>query len=147
MVIGIFGECCTGKSVIAEELSRRTGAEIYAGKDYLKLAKNEAEAKKRFSDLLASNAETGEYIIYVISERELLQLLPEKALRVLMTVDFGVIKERFSRRMNAPLPPPVAAMLERKHGMFDGERHDLRVESIEDRVTEVCDRIMELFRE
>lgn len=48
MVIGIIGESCTGKSTLADKLKPLLGAEVYTGKDYLRLAKNEAIAKKLF---------------------------------------------------------------------------------------------------
>ena len=50
MVIGIFGISCTGKSAIASEISNRINATIYTGKDYLRFAKNEADAKKKCHD-------------------------------------------------------------------------------------------------
>jgi len=46
MVIGIFGISCTGKSTIASEISNRINATIYTGKDYSRLAKNEADAEQ-----------------------------------------------------------------------------------------------------
>ena len=54
-------------------------------------------------------------------------MLPEGALRILVTADLKLIKTRFAERMRGNLPAPVAAMLERKHGCFDGEPHDLHV--------------------
>lgn len=48
MVIGIIGESCTGKSTLSDKLKSLLGAEVYTGKDYLRLAKNEAIAKKLF---------------------------------------------------------------------------------------------------
>lgn len=48
MDIGIIGESCTGKSTLADKLSALLDAEFYTGKDYLRLAKNEAIAKKLF---------------------------------------------------------------------------------------------------
>ena len=48
MVIGIFGESCTGKSTLAEKLATGFPCEIYTGKDYLRLAKNENIAKAMF---------------------------------------------------------------------------------------------------
>lgn len=53
-------------------------------------------------------------IAYVISQKELLTLLQDKATRILVTADLDMIKERFAQRMNRELPVPVAAMLERK---------------------------------
>ena len=142
MVIGIIGESCTGKSTIAEELSKRLNAVVYAGKDYLKLSKNEADAKKQFADLLNRSAGGDDAVIYVITETEHLSLLPPAATRILLTAELDIIKERFARRMGGRLPPPVEAMLEKKHGMFDNERCDLRFDSISGDSAEICDRIV-----
>ena len=76
MVIGIFGESCTGKSTLAEKIASSLPCEIYTGKDYLRLAKNENIAKVMFQKTLAA-AVNGENIIYVISEREHLTMLQE----------------------------------------------------------------------
>ena len=126
MVIGIIGESCTGKSTLAEKISASFPCEVFTGKDYLRLAKNENIAKILFQKKLAA-AVHGENIIYVISEKEHLPLLPEGALRILVTADLETIKARFAQRMHGNLPAPVAAMLEKKHGCFDAEPHDLHV--------------------
>lgn len=126
MVIGIFGESCTGKSTLAEKISAALPCEIYTGKDYLRLAKNENIAKTLFQKKLAA-AVKGAHILYVISEKEHLSLLPEGALRILVTADLALIKARFAQRMHGNLPAPVAAMLERKHGCFDTEAHDIHM--------------------
>ena len=128
MVIGIFGESCTGKSTLAERIAADLSCEVFTGKDYLRLAKNENIAKAMFGKKLTA-AVTGENIIYVISEKEHLPLLPEGALRILVTADLELIKSRFARRMRGNLPAPVAAMLEKKHGCFDAEPHDIHVVS------------------
>lgn len=126
MLIGIFGESCTGKSTLAEKLSSVFPCEVFTGKDYLRLAKNENIAKAMFQKKLAA-AVTGENVIYVISETEQLSLLPEGAVRILVTADIELIKSRFAMRMHGNLPAPVAAMLERKHGCFDAQPHDIHV--------------------
>ena len=126
MVIGIFGESCTGKSTLAEKIAAGLPCEIYTGKDYLRLAKNENIAKVMFQKKLAA-AVSGENIIYVISEKEHLPLLPDGAFRILVTADLELIKSRFAQRMRGNLPAPVAAMLEKKHGCFDAEPHDIHV--------------------
>lgn len=131
MLIGIIGESCTGKSTLAEKLKRQMNAEIYTGKDYLRLAKNEAIAQKLFIKKLES-AKDGETIIYVIAEKEHLALLPEGAIRVLMTADLDLIVERFTQRMHGTLPPPVKMMLEKKHGVFDAVQCDYRIHNGED---------------
>ena len=140
MVIGIFGESCTGKSTLAEKISASFPCEVFTGKDYLRLAKNENIAKTMFRKKLVS-AVDGENIIYVISEKEHLPLLPEGALRILVTADLELIKERFAQRMRGNLPVPVAAMLEKKHGCFDAEPHDIHVISGETELTSVVERI------
>ena len=128
MVIGIFGESCTGKSTLADKLSSAINAEVFTGKDYLRMAKNESIAKAMFQKKLAA-AVDGEHVVYVISETEHLTLLPEGALRILVSADIDLIKPRFAQRMHGSLPAPVAAMLEKKHGCFDSVPHDLHVVS------------------
>ena len=143
MIIGLIGENCTGKSTIATELAKMTGATIYTGRDYFRLAKSEAEAKDKFVQLLNS----GEEIIYVISDKKQLSLLPQQALRILISADLETIKERFTQRMNGNLPTPVANMLERNHGMFNGFEYDLRIENVSDDVVDVCGKIISLNKE
>jgi shikimate kinase len=141
MVIGIFGESCTGKSTLAERIAASLSCEIYTGKDYLRLAKNENIAKVMFQKKLTA-AVSGENIIYVISEKEHLPLLPEGTLRILVTADLDTIKSRFAQRMRGNLPAPVAAMLEKKHGCFDDVPHDIHVISGETDLDEVCKQIL-----
>ena len=140
MVIGIFGESCTGKSTLAESLKQRLNARVYTGKDYLRLSKSETIAKKLFQKELEA-ALKGEHIIYVISEKDQLPLLPEGALRVLVTAELDVIRQRFARRMGGSLPAPVSAMLERKHGCFDSEAHHIHVRSGRDDTDALCGEI------
>lgn len=144
MIIALFGGSCTGKSTIADELNNIVDGRIYTGKDYLKLARNEAEAKKAFIGMLKANEETSEVIIYVISEKEQLALLPDKAFRILITAELDMIKERFKKRMNGSLPAPVEAMLEKKHGMFDFEKRDLHVNNagMDEALSDICNRII-----
>ena len=112
MVIGIFGESCTGKSTLADKISAKYPCEVFTGKDYLRLAKNENIAKLMFQKKLAA-AVHGDNIIYVISEKEHLPLLPNGAFRILVTADLELIKSRFAQRMRGNLPAPVEAMLEK----------------------------------
>ena len=118
MLIGIIGENCSGKSTLAEKMKDVLGAEIMTGKDYLRMAKSESEAVSLFQEKLR-NAVSGDNLIYVISEPEHAALLPEGAVRILVSADLDTIKKRFQQRMRGNLPAPVAQMLERKHGMFD----------------------------
>lgn len=84
------------------------------------------------------DAVSGAHIVYVISEKEHLPLLPDGAFRVLVTADLDAIKERFAQRMRGNLPAPVATMLERKHGCFDAEKCDVHVVSDRDDLDGVC---------
>ena len=111
MVIALFGDSCTGKSTIAAALAPSLSAEVFSGKDYLKLAKSESVAAALFQKKLRGE----ETILYVISEKDQLALLPEGCVRVLVTAGLATIKERFAARMHGNLPAPVA--------------HDLRVDT------------------
>lgn len=138
MVIALFGESCTGKSTLADALKKEFNTEVYTGRDYLRFAKGEREAREAFRAVLAAAKEP---VVYVISEKELLELLPENCVRVLVTADLSLIRERFAKRMGGKLPPPVAAMLEKKHGAFDHEPHDLHIRGGEDDSSEALAQI------
>ena len=140
MVIAIFGESCTGKSTLADKLAVNFPCEVFTGKDYLRLAKNENIAKLMFRKKLDA-AIRGEHILYVISETEHLPLLPEGALRILVTAELELIKSRFAQRMRGNLPAPVAAMLEKKHGCFDTQPFDIHVISGETDLDAVVEEI------
>lgn len=140
MLIAIFGESCTGKTTLADHISSTASAKVYSGKDYLRLAKNEAEAKRLFQDRLNA-AVYGDNVIYIIAEREHLALIPDGAVRILVTAELETIKERFAARMHGNLPAPVAAMLEKKHGCFDLEPHDFHVHNGNPDAEEICRNI------
>ena len=46
MVIGLIGENCAGKSTLAARIRDAIGAEVVTGRDYLRMAKSEAEARR-----------------------------------------------------------------------------------------------------
>ena len=137
MVIGMIGENCSGKSTLAEEIKNMLGAEIITGKDYLKMAKSESEATSLFKEKL-SRAVAGENVIYVISEKEHISLLPNGAIRILVKADIDTIKERFKTRMHGNLPAPVEQMLERKHGMFDDGIYDYQFDGVSGDPSALC---------
>lgn len=118
MLIAIIGENCVGKTTLANKLNETLHAKIYAGKDYLRLEKSPSAAEETFRALL-SRAVTGENVIYLITEKEHLKLLPEGAIRIVLTGELDTIKERFRARMRGNLPLPLEKMLEAKHGMYD----------------------------
>lgn len=88
MVIGLIGENCAGKSTLAARIRDAIGAEVVTGRDYLRMAKSEAEARGLFRKKLAGAVSSGN-IIYVISESDQLDLLPDGAVRILVSADFG----------------------------------------------------------
>ena len=146
MVIGIIGENCSGKSTLAEKISEALDAGIVTGKDYLRMAKSESEAKALFQEKL-KDAVSGSNLIYVISEPEQIELLPDDAVRILVSADLETIKERFKVRMHGNLPNPVAAMLERKHGMFDSGKYDFRFKSETDDAGALCEELLKRRKE
>lgn len=142
MLIAIIGENCSGKSTLAKAIQNAVGAQIITGKDYLRIAKSESESEQLFKAKLNA-AVGGENIIYVISEREHLALLPSGAVRILVRADIDTIKNRFKARMRGSLPAPVEQMLERKHGMFDDGVYDFRFDGVSGNCAEICALIKE----
>ena len=128
MLIAIIGENCVGKSTLASKINEKFNGKIYSGKDYLRLEKSPSVAEEKFKSLLL-DATNGENVIYIITEKEHLSLLPEKAFKIVLTADLQTIKERFKARMRGILPPPVEKMLENSHGKFDNVKCDLKIDS------------------
>lgn len=127
MLIAIIGENCVGKSTLAKKINERFEATIYSGKDYLRLEKNPSAAMETFKAALRASV-NGENIIYLITEQEHIQLLPEGAFRIVLTAELETIKARFKERMRGNLPIPVEKMLEVKHGMYDSLDCDLKLD-------------------
>ena len=111
MLIAIIGENCVGKSTLANRINETMGAKIYSGKDYLRLEKNPSMALEKFRAVL-KEAVVGDDLIYIITEKEHVQLLPEGAFRIVLTAELEVIKARFKERMRGNLPMPLEKMLE-----------------------------------
>lgn len=145
MVIGIFGESCTGKSTLADRLRDKLNAQVFTGKDYLRLAKSETAASLAFKKML-TDAVTGDHLIYVISEKAHLAFLPNEAIRVLVTADLDTIKARFAQRLHGNLPAPVAAMLERNHGCFDQEPYHVCLHAEVTNLEEACGAIIAFIK-
>ena len=128
MLIAIIGENCVGKSTLANKINETLNAKIYSGKDYLRLEKNPSMALEKFKTILKESV-TGDNIIYLITEKEHLNLLPEGAFKIVLTAELDVIKERFKERMRGNLPSPLEKMLEAKHGMYDSLECNLKLDS------------------
>ena len=127
MLIAIIGENCVGKSTLAEKINEKLHGKIYSGKDYLRLEKNPSMAREAFKDLLEKSV-TGEHVIYLITEKEDIILLPVGAFKIVLTAQLDTIKARFKTRMRGNLPQPLEKMLEVKHGMYDTLECDLKVD-------------------
>ena len=112
----------------ANKINEKRNARIYSGKDYLRLEKNPAMALEKFKTILKESV-SGDDVIYLITEKEHLQLLPEGAFRIVLTADLDIIKERFKERMRGNLPLPLERMLEAKHGVYDDLACDLKLDS------------------
>lgn len=128
MLIAIIGENCVGKSTLANKINEKFTAKIYSGKDYLRLEKNPSMALEKFKTILKESV-AGDDVIYIITEEEHIQLLPEGAFRIVLTADLEVIKERFKERMHGNLPLPLEKMLESKHGMYDTLACNLKLDA------------------
>ena len=81
-------------------------------------------------------------MIYVISEPDDLALLPEGAIRILVSADLDTIKERFKARLHGALPAPVENMVESKHGMFDSGTYDYRFDGVSGNVAALCEQLL-----
>ena len=127
MLIAIIGENCVVKTTLANKINEKLGATIYAGKDYLRLEKNPSAAAETFKAMLKASLESNN-IIYLITENEHIQLLPEGAFRIVLSAELEVIKERFKARMRGNLPMPVEKMQEAKHGMYDSLDCNLKLD-------------------
>lgn len=127
MLIAIIGENCVGKSTLANKLNEILNAKIFSGKDYLRLEKNPSAAAETFKAMLKTSV-TGDHLIYLITEKEHLALLPEGAFKIVLTGELEAIKERFKARMRGNLPLPVEKMLESRHGMYDNLECDMKLD-------------------
>lgn len=139
MLIAVIGENCVGKSTLVNKLNQKLKAKVYSGKDYLRLEKNPDLALRTFKTIL-NNSVKGDNIIYIISEKEHLSLLPVGCIKIVLSAQLELIKERFKMRLNGNLPSAVEKMLESKHGMFDDLECDIKLDENYN-INEVLDKL------
>ena len=106
------------------------------------MAKNESEAVGLFKQKLAAAVDGGN-LIYVITEPEQLAFLPDGAVKILVKADLDTVKERFKARMHGTLPPPVAQMLEKKHGIFVAGDYAYTFDGVNGDAGELCEKLRE----
>lgn len=151
MLFIFMGQGCTGKSTAAEKLKEQVNVEIYSGKDYLRMAKNENEAWKLFYDKLEKAAtnkdKSKEFIIYVITEIESLNKVStiEDAYKIKFTAPLEVIKTRFAKRMNGRLPQPVEKMIEKQYIEWENITGDLNIDMSDSDMEEIINFIESLY--
>ena len=150
MLYIFMGPSCSGKSSAAEELKKLNNVQIYAGKDYLRMAKNEQEAWKIFSEKLneASNNKdmNSQSIIYIISEKNDISKLQsfDNAVTIKFTASLEIIKSRFAQRMKGNLPKPVEKMIERQLAEWEDINAKLCIDTSEEEPSELAKKVFDL---
>lgn len=144
MVFVLFGPSSSGKSTVAELIARKTGATIWQGKDYLRLAKNEQNAWQIFIEKLSVASENDETsIIYVITELDLLaKLQNERFIKVKFTATLEVLQQRFSERIKRSLPPPMIDMLNHQLQRAQAEDADLEFDTTNTQSTKIAEEMI-----
>jgi predicted kinase len=145
MLYIFMGPSCTGKSTAVKKIKDIVDAEVFAGKDYLRMAKGEHEAWQVFFDKLRTAAsDANDHIVYLITDKAELERVADiqNAHRIRFTAPLETIKERFSQRMNGRMPGPVEKMLEKQSADWEGIEGELTVDTSRD---EDLKRLIELF--
>ena len=146
MLYVFMGPSCSGKSTAAEIVGKRTGAQIYSGKDYLRLAKAEGEAWRIFQEKMVEAAGHGkeESLIFVCTEKELFDRLSlqEGFFTVRFTAAPEDIKRRFGERMRGNLPKPLEMMLEKQMNLWEEIESRLLVDSSSESPEEAAKRVL-----
>lgn len=147
MLYIFMGPSCSGKSSAAEELKKLMEVEIYTGKDYLRMSKNEQDAWKIFSEKLkeaSSNRDLNSpSIIYIISEKSDISKLQafDNALTIKFTADIETVKSRFANRMKGNLPKPVEKMVERQLMDWENVNAKMHVNSSDEGANDIAKKV------
>ncbi len=137
MLYIFMGPSCTGKSTAADKIKELMEVEVFSGKDYMRMAKNENEAWKLFYDRISNAAShkelSKENIIYIITEKE--QLNKINTIRgfkqIKFTASLDTIKSRFAQRMRGNLPQPLERMLEKQYAEWKSVTGDITIDTTE----------------
>lgn len=114
MLYILMGQSCTGKSTVANEMKLRIQADVFSGKDYLRMARNENKAWSLFYEKLIDAIDSDTNLIYLVAEVSDLDRLSQipDSYKYKFNLDLDTIKSRFSSRINGKLPIPVEKMLD-----------------------------------
>ena len=128
MVIALIGGRCCGKSALAKAICDKVHAQLFTGRSYMDLDPEENKARAIFRQMLLEEEFTADYVIYIVTDRELMSLLPPRCLRVLCKASLKTVMARFSEQIQSPLTPAMTAMLKKQYNSFDECPHDLSVD-------------------
>lgn len=148
MLYIFMGQSCTGKSTVVNKLKELIDVEVFVGKDYLRLAKNENEAWRLFYDKLSNAAlnkdSAKEIVIYLITEKKQFNKICsiEDSYKVKFTASLDTIKSRFAQRMHGKLPQPVEKMLEKQYEEWENIKGDMNVDTTENNDIEKIARLI-----
>lgn len=150
MLYVFMGPSCSGKSSAAKELKKFTDVQIYTGKDYLRMDKNENSAWGIFEEKLkeaSSNKDLdSQSIVYIISEKKDISKLKliDNAITINFTADAEIIKSRFAQRMNGVLPKPVENMIEKQLTEWKDINAKLHVDTSNNNAKDIAQKVYEL---
>jgi len=150
MLYVFMGPSCSGKSSAAKELKKLTDVQIYTGKDYLRMDKNENSAWGIFEEKLkeaSGNKDLdSQSIVYIISEKkDILKLkFIDEAITINFTADAEIIKSRFAKRMNGVLPKPVENMIDKQLFEWKDTTAKLYVDTSKDRASDIAKKVYDL---
>lgn len=148
MLYIFMGQSCTGKSTVVNKIKEFMDIEVFSGKDYLRMAKNENEAWLLFYEKLSSAAlnkdSSKSTIIYLITEKEQLDRISaiEDSYKVKFTASLDTIKSRFAQRMHGKLPQPIEKMLEKQYKEWESIKGDMNVDTTENNDIEKIARLI-----
>jgi predicted kinase len=120
VLLVFHGPSCSGKSTVAGIIAQRTGASVWTGSDYLRLAKSEPSAWLQFMTVLERAAAAAVFdsdsVIFVhTGSLPHGRFLPDgPAVRTLrFTAAQEVLEARFAPRVGGRVSPAISAMLAR----------------------------------
>lgn len=147
MLYIFMGPSCSGKSSTAKELKKLIDVQIYSGKDYLRMAKNENDSWKIFERKLKESCDDRELnsqsIVYVISDKKDISKIKfiDDAITVNFIADAEIIKSRFAQRMNGNLPKPIEIMIEKQLSEWKDVTSKLHVDTSTNNAKDIAKKV------